>query len=119
MSYQQRLQEIRQRFLTGIPDRLSAIEALMEDAVKATPPAREDAVATELHRRCHDLAGSSSMLGAKELGRAAHELMNASRAASIAGRPLAAHEAEAFAAGMVKLRAAAAILRASARADAS
>jgi HPt (histidine-containing phosphotransfer) domain-containing protein len=116
MSYQQRLEEIRQRFLTSIPERLDAIEALLQDAVSESSAARDEPVATELHRRCHDLAGSSSMLGARELGGAAHEMMAASREASLTGRRLTHDETEAFGTGFAKLRAAAAILRANAAA---
>lgn len=110
VSYQQRLEEIRQRFLISIPDRIDAIEALLAQA----PGERDEPIATEIHRRCHDLAGSSSMLGARELGGAAHEMMDASREASLSGRTLTRAEAAAVAEGLAKLRAAAAILRAAA-----
>lgn len=115
MSYQQRLEEIRQRFLISIPDRLESIEALLAEASADTVHGRDEPAVTEMHRLCHDLAGSSSMLGARELGGAAHEMMDASREASLAGRPLAAHETTAFETGLAKLRAAAAILRANAK----
>jgi HPt (histidine-containing phosphotransfer) domain-containing protein len=110
MSYQQRLKEIQQRFLISIPDRIDAIEALLAEK----PTERDEPIATEIHRQCHELAGSSSMLGAHELGGAAHEMMNASREASLSGRTLTRTEAVAVAEGLTKLRAAAAILRATA-----
>ena len=68
--YERRLVVLRQRFVNRLGERRDEIEALIA-CLQAGP----DSVALEtLHRKLHDLSGSSATFGFEELGRRARVL---------------------------------------------